>query len=84
MCRVQQLMLGNTVVKLAAVFASALPIVLIGGEVYAWITGDPLFEGFLKIFSVLYIIPGAALLHGLGRGALLAMQPGSGWRGLQE
>lgn len=51
-------MLSNTIVKLSAVFLFATPAVLIGGEVYALLTGSTPLEGFLKIYSVLYIIPG--------------------------
>jgi len=57
-CRIQQLMLSNTIVKLSAVFLFATPAVLIGGELYALLTGGTPAEGFLKIYSVLYIIPG--------------------------
>ena len=57
-CRIQQLMLSNTIVKLSAVFLFATPAVLIGGEVYSILTGSSPLEGFLKIYSVLYIIPG--------------------------
>ena len=53
-------MLSNTVTKLFGVFLFALPAVVIGGEVYSIVTGDPLAEGFLKIYSTLYIIPGKA------------------------
>ena len=59
-CRIQQLMLSNTIVKLSAVFLFATPAVLIGGEVYSILTGSTPLEGFLKIYSVLYIIPGEA------------------------
>lgn len=51
-------MLSNTIVKLSAVFLFATPAVLIGGEVYSILTGSTPLEGFLKIYSVLYIIPG--------------------------
>lgn len=57
-CRVQQLMLSNTIVKLLAVFLFATPAVVIGGEIYSLLTGSTALEGFLKIYSVLYIIPG--------------------------
>ncbi|KAK9814063.1 hypothetical protein WJX72_000188 [[Myrmecia] bisecta] len=60
--RVQQLMLSNTAVKLVSVFAFAAPLVLVGGELYSWATGKPLSEGFLKIYSVLYIVPGVNVL----------------------
>ena len=51
-------MLSNTIVKLSAVFLFATPAVLIGGEIYSVLTGSTPLEGFLKIYSVLYIIPG--------------------------
>lgn len=54
-------MLSNTVVKLCAVFLFATPAVLVGGEVYSILTGSTPLEGFLKIYSVLYIIPGASV-----------------------
>lgn len=58
-CRIQQLMLSNTLVKLMAVFLFATPAVLIGGELYSILQPDTsLWQGFLKIYSVLYIIPG--------------------------
>ena len=58
-CRVQQLMLSNTIVKLLAVFGFATPAVLVGGELYSLLQPNTtLTEGFLKIYSVLYIIPG--------------------------
>ena len=56
-------MLGNTLVKLLAVFMFATPAVLVGGELYSVLQPDTsLWDGFLKIYSVLYIIPGADLL----------------------
>ena len=61
LCRVQQLMLSNTIVKLGAVFVFATPAVVIGGELYSMLTGTSPAEGFLKIYSVLYIIPGLSL-----------------------
>ena len=51
-------MLSNTIVKLSAVFLFATPAVIIGGELYSILTGSSPAEGFLKIYSVLYIIPG--------------------------
>ena len=57
-------MLSNTIVKLSAVFLFATPAVLIGGEVYSVLTGSTPLEGFLKIYSVLYIIPGDSPLLG--------------------
>ena len=57
--RIQQLMLSNTLVKLLAVFLFATPAVLVGGELYSLLQPDTsLWDGFLKIYSVLYIIPG--------------------------
>ena len=60
-CRLQQLMLSNTLVKLTAVFLFATPAVLIGGQLYSILTGTSPLEGFLKIYSVLYLIPGEQL-----------------------
>ena len=52
-------MLSNTLVKLLAVFGFATPAVLVGGELYSILQPDTsLWDGFLKIYSVLYIIPG--------------------------
>ena len=56
--RVQQLMLSNTAVKISALTAITLPAVLIGGEIYSAITGQPASLGFIKIYSVLLMIPG--------------------------
>lgn len=61
-CRVQQLMLSNTVVKISSLVIVALPAVLIGGEIYSAITGQPATNGFIKIYSVLLMIPGVALM----------------------
>ncbi|KAK9797001.1 hypothetical protein WJX73_002827 [Symbiochloris irregularis] len=62
--RVQQLMLSNTIVKLLAVFLFATPAVLIGGQLYSLLQPNTsLYEGFLKIYSVLYIIPGVNVLE---------------------
>ena len=52
-------MLSNTLVKLGGVFVVALPAVFLGGAVYSKLTGGELKDGFLKIYEVLYIIPGA-------------------------
>lgn len=60
--RVQQLMLSNTIVKIFMVFLFAMPAVIVGGELYSVITGEPQWEGLLKVYSVLYIIPGINLL----------------------
>ena len=54
-------MLSNTLVKLTAVFLLATPAVLVGGQLYSILTGTPPLEGFLKIYSVLYLIPGELL-----------------------
>ena len=65
--RVQQLMLSNTAVKIGALLLFALPAVLVGGEVYSSITGQPATNGFIKIYSVLLMIPGdpvALNVHG--------------------
>lgn len=51
-------MLSNTAVKISSLMAIALPAVLIGGEVYSQITGQPATNGFIKIYSVLLMIPG--------------------------
>ena len=52
-------MLSNTFVKLGGVFAVAMPAVFVGGAIYSKLTGGELTDGFLKIYEVLYIIPGA-------------------------
>ena len=57
-CRVQQLMLSNTAVKITSLLFVALPAVLVGGEAYSYITGQPASNGFIKIYSVLLMIPG--------------------------
>ena len=65
-------MLSNTIVKLLAVFLFATPAVLIGGELYSILQpGVTLWDGFLKIYSVLYIIPGAYCSGLQSRGAVL-------------
>lgn len=65
-------MLSNTIVKLLAVFVFATPAVLIGGQVYSLLQPNTsLWQGFLKIYSVLYIIPG--MLHASRMST--AMQP---------
>lgn len=51
-------MLSNTAVKISALTAVTLPAVLIGGEIYSAITGQPASLGFIKIYSVLLMIPG--------------------------
>lgn len=51
-------MLSNTAVKISALTAITLPAVLIGGEIYSAITGQPASLGFIKIYSVLLMIPG--------------------------
>ena len=55
-------MLSNIAVKLAAVFIFALPAVIVGGEIYSLLTGSSVWEGFIKIYSTLYLIPGKQLL----------------------
>ena len=55
-------MLSNTAVKIFSLMAIALPAVLVGGELYSQITGQPATNGFIKIYSVLLMIPGMALL----------------------
>ncbi len=59
-CRVQQLMLSNTAVKIGALLLFALPAVLVFGEIYSGITGQPATNGFVKIYSVLLMIPGTS------------------------
>ncbi|KAL3158654.1 hypothetical protein ABBQ32_011397 [Trebouxia sp. C0010 RCD-2024] len=61
--RVQQLMLSNTAVKISSLIIVALPAVLVGGEIYSGITGQPATNGFIKIYSVLLMIPGVNLLQ---------------------
>ncbi|DBB14997.1 hypothetical protein WJX82_007629 [Trebouxia sp. C0006] len=61
--RVQQLMLSNTAVKIGALLLFALPAVLVFGEIYSSITGQPATNGFVKIYSVLLMIPGVNLLN---------------------
>ena len=56
-------MLSNTVVKISSLVIVALPAVLIGGEIYSAITGQPATNGFIKIYSVLLMIPGIPLSH---------------------
>lgn len=51
-------MLSNTAVKITALTAVTLPAVLVGGEIYSIITGQPASLGFIKIYSVLLMIPG--------------------------
>lgn len=60
-CRVQQLMLSNTAVKIGALLLFALPAVLVFGEIYSGITGQPATNGFIKIYSVLLMIPGTSM-----------------------
>lgn len=60
-CRVQQLMLSNTAVKIGALLLFALPAVLVFGEIYSGITGQPATNGFIKIYSVLLMIPGTSI-----------------------
>lgn len=55
-------MLSSTVVKVSSLVILALPAVLIGGEIYSAITGQPATNGFIKIYSVLLMIPGTTLL----------------------
>ena len=62
--RTQQLMLGNTATKLGAVFVAALPMVALGGALYAALNQSDPVEGLEKIYSVLFIVPGASLLFG--------------------
>ena len=54
-------MLSNTAVKIGALLLFALPAVLVFGEVYSSITGQPATNGFIKIYSVLLMIPGRPL-----------------------
>lgn len=61
--RVQQLMLSNTAIKIGALLLFALPAVLVFGEIYSSITGQPATNGFIKIYSVLLMIPGVNLLN---------------------
>ena len=51
-------MLSNTAVKIGALLLFALPAVLVFGEIYSGITGQPATNGFIKIYSVLLMIPG--------------------------
>lgn len=55
-------MLSNTVVKISSLVIVALPAVLIGGEIYSSITGQPATNGFVKIYSVLLMIPGITVM----------------------
>lgn len=54
-------MLSNTAVKIFSLIIVALPAVLVGGEIYSGITGQPATNGFIKIYSVLLMIPGNTL-----------------------
>ena len=54
-------MLSNTAVKIGALLLFALPAVLVFGEIYSGITGQPATNGFVKIYSVLLMIPGASI-----------------------
>ena len=51
-------MLSNTAVKVGSLFLFALPAVIVFGELYSRITGQPATSGFIKIYSVLLMIPG--------------------------
>ena len=42
-------MLSNTIVKIFMVFLFAMPAVIVGGELYSVITGEPQWEGLLKV-----------------------------------
>ena len=55
-------MLSNTAVKVGSLLLFALPAVLVFGEVYSNITGQPATNGFIKIYSVLLMIPGIHIL----------------------
>lgn len=59
-------MLSNTAVKITSLLFVALPAVLVGGEAYSYITGQPASNGFIKIYSVLLMIPGMHLYLTLG------------------
>lgn len=54
-------MLSNTAVKIGALLLFALPAVLVFGEIYSGITGQPATNGFIKIYSVLLMIPGTPI-----------------------
>lgn len=74
--RIQQLMLSNTLVKLLSVFLFATPAVLVGGELYSLLQPDTsLWDGFLKIYSVLYIIPGGLARCAARRSVLCWLRP---------
>ena len=55
---VQQVLLRNTVSKLAAVFLAGIPACLLGGALYSATSGKPLVDGFVNAYGALYKIPG--------------------------
>ena len=54
--------MANVFVKVAAVCAAALPLVLIFGLAYSHFSGDSVKWGLFKIYAVLYRVPGAPSL----------------------
>jgi hypothetical protein len=57
---VQRILLGNLFLKILMVLLVAVPIVVVGGYLYHLASGQPVFEGFFKIYALLYRAPGAA------------------------
>lgn len=56
--QIQQVALGGLVQKLVAVFIAGIPLVFVGGLLYAFIAQEDVMAGFLAIYGGLYHIPG--------------------------
>ncbi len=56
--KTQQLVLGNSVFKLAAVFLASVPAILIGGAAYKATSGKTMLDGIANVYGAIYKIPG--------------------------
>ena len=56
--KTQQIVLGNSVFKLMAVFAASVPAILIGGAAYKATSGKTMLDGIANVYGAIYKIPG--------------------------